>query len=106
MRKREFARYLSVGVTPGGLARILAMEACIVGIRPILPSIPVNIGFVIFTVRQSRFTFSDYLSVIPLKPLALFWGAILVFVGMAYWTAGRRTGNINIVEGMRDDTMI
>lgn len=106
MRKREFARYLSVGVTPGGLARILAMEACIVGIRPILPSIPVNIGFVIFTVRQSRFTFSDYLSVIPLKPLALFGGAILVFVGMAYWTAGRRTGNINIVEGMRDDTMI
>ena len=31
MRKREFARYLSVGVTPGGLARILAMEACILG---------------------------------------------------------------------------
>ena len=82
------------------------MEACIVGIRPILASIPVNIGFVIFTVRQSRFTFCDYLSVIPLKPLALFGGAILVFVGMAYWTAGRRTGNINIVEGMRDDTMI
>ena len=46
------------------------------------------------------------MSVIPLKPLALFGGAILVFVGMAYWTAGRRTGNINIVEGMRDDTMI
>ena len=50
--------------------------------------------------------FRDYLSVIPLKPLALFWGVILVFVGMAYWTAGRRIRDINIVEGMRDDTMI
>ncbi|WP_242828117.1 FtsX-like permease family protein [Enterocloster clostridioformis] len=106
MRKREFARYLSVGVTSKGVARILAMEACIVGLRPVVASIPVNIGFVIFTVRQSRFMFRDYLSVIPLKPLALFWGVILVFVGMAYWTAGRRIRDINIVEGMRDDTMI
>ncbi|MCD7992555.1 MAG: ABC transporter permease, partial [Clostridia bacterium] len=106
MRKREFARYLSVGVTPKGLARILATEACIVGLRPVLASIPVNIGFVIFTVRQSRLMFRDYLAVIPLKPLALFWGVILVFVGMAYWTAGRRINGVNIVEGMRDDTMI
>ena len=42
----------------------------------------------------------------PLKPLVRFGGAIGVFVGRAYWTAGRRKGKIKIVGGMRDETII
>ena len=35
-RKREFARYFAVGLTPKGAAKILAWEAAIVALRPIL----------------------------------------------------------------------
>lgn len=35
-RKREFARYFSVGLSPKGAAKILVWEAAIVAFRPIL----------------------------------------------------------------------
>ena len=42
-RKREFARYFAVGLTPKGAAKVLAWEAAIVALRPILLTIIVNI---------------------------------------------------------------
>lgn len=105
MRRREFARYLSVGFTPGGLAKILAMESCITALKPILISLPFQIMFVLFAVNASRLRLSDYLPVMPLLPMAAFAGAVFLSVGAAYYLAGRKITGLNIVEGLKDDTM-
>lgn len=105
MRRREFARYLSVGFTPGGLVKILAMESCITALKPILISLPFQIAFVIFTVNASKLRLSDYLPVMPLLPMAAFAGAVFLSVGAAYYMAGRKIAGLNIVEGLKDDTM-
>ncbi|WP_294151482.1 ABC transporter permease [uncultured Clostridium sp.] len=105
MRRREFARYLSVGFTPGGLAKILAMESCITALKPILISLPFQIMFVIYAVNASKLRYSDYLPVMPLIPMAAFAGAVFLSVGAAYYMAGRKITGLNIVEGLKDDTM-
>lgn len=105
MRRREFARYLSVGFTPGGLFKILAIESCITALKPILISLPFQIAFVIFTVNVSKLRYSDYLPVMPLIPMAAFAGAVFLSVGAAYYMAGRKIAGLNIVEGLKDDTM-
>lgn len=105
MRRREFARYLSVGFTPGGLAGILAMESCITALKPILISLPFQIMFVVYAVNASKLRYSDYLPVMPLLPMAAFAGAIFLSVGAAYFLAGRKIAGLNIVEGLKDDTM-
>lgn len=105
LRKREFARYLSIGFTPGGLAKILAIEGGIIGLKPILYSLPINILFVIFMINQSEFLYRDYFSVMPLAPLIIFAGLMLLAVGLAYYIAGRKICTTDIVEGLKDDTM-
>lgn len=105
MRRREFARYLSVGFTPGNLAKVLAVESCITALGPILISLPFQIMFVIFSVNASKLRYSDYLPVMPLLPMAAFAGAVFLSVGAAYYMAGRKIAGLNIVEGLKDDTM-
>ena len=105
LRKREFARYLSVGFTTAGLVKILAIEASIIGIKPILISLPFNVLFVIFAVDASELLYRDYFTVMPVGQLAVFAGAVLVSVGLAYYIAGRKLCRTDIVESLKDDTM-
>ena len=60
-RKREFAEYQSIGVTPKSIAKILSIEALVIGVKPILLSIPFNILFILFTTSDNGTTLNEFL---------------------------------------------
>lgn len=76
-RKREFARYLSIGLSPKGMKKILYLEALEISLKPILISLLVNIPFVLWILKQSGVSMESYLKNMPfylifLFPLGLF----------------------------------
>ncbi|WP_195267354.1 ABC transporter permease [Eubacterium sp. 1001713B170207_170306_E7] len=104
-RKREFARYLSVGMTPGGVWRVLSMEALIIGLRPILISLPFNVLFIIFAVNASKLAPAVFIQSMPLIPLAAFAIVVLAAVGLAYAAGGRIICRSAIADTLKDDTL-
>ena len=106
-RKREFARYFAVGLTPKGAAKILAWEAAIVALRPILLTIVVNIPLMALMLDAGGITASDFIAKrLPLTPAILLFAAVIGFVTLAYYLGGKKICNMNLVEVMKDDTMI
>lgn len=105
LRRREFARYQSVGFSTESLWRLLILEAAEAAVRPILISVPVNVLFVLWAVSISPPTIKDYLEVMPVLPLAAFAGSIAVAAGLACFLSGRRIMEADIVESLKDDTL-
>lgn len=105
LRQKEFARYQSIGFSPEGLKKILALEALMLACRPVLICLPFNVLFVAWALSISPPTFLDYLKVMPILPLGLFIGAILAFTTLACYLAGRQILRADIVESLRDDTL-
>lgn len=100
-RKREFARYFAVGLTPKGVAKILAWEAAIVALRPILLTIVINIPLMAWMLDAGGITAGDFIAKrLPLVP------AILLFVALAYYLGGKKICDMNLVEAIKDDTLM
>ncbi len=105
-RKREFARYLSIGVTPEGIRKILRIEALSIAGRPLLITLPVTVLFVIFAVTASYLNLMEFIVQMPLLPVALFILLIFFFVGLAYYIGGKKLFGYNLSEALKDDTMV
>ncbi len=105
-RKREFARYMSVGLTPKELGKMFGIEALVTAVRPILISLPLVLAAVGFLLRSSYMGAGVFLSEAPYIPILLFMLAILAFVALAYYLAWRKVRGINLAEVLRDDTMM
>lgn len=106
-RKREFARYFAVGLTPKGAAKILAHEAAIVALRPILLTIVVNIPLMALMLDAGGITAGDFIAKrLPLIPAILLFVAVIGFVALAYYLGGKKICNMNLVEAIKDDTLM
>lgn len=105
-RKREFARYMSVGLTPGELKKMFCVEALVIAGRPILASIPITVVAVGFLLRASYMELDTFLTEEPFIPILMFMLAIMGCVALAYGLAWRGVRNISLAEVLRDDTMI
>lgn len=106
-RKREFARYFAVGLTPKGAARILAWEAAIVALRPILVTIVVNIPLMALMLDAGGIPAGDFIAKrLPLIPAILLFVSVIGFVALAYYLGGRKICNMNLAETMKDDTLM
>lgn len=105
-RKREFARYFAVGLTPKGAAKIWAWEAAIVALRPILLTIVVNIPLMAFMLDAGGITAGDFIAKrLPLIPAILLFVAVIGLVALAYYLGGKKICNMNLVEVIKDDTL-
>jgi len=105
-RKREFARYFAVGLTPEGAAKILAWEAAIVAFRPILLTIVVNVPLMALMLDAGGITAADFIAKrLPLIPAIALFAAVIGFVALAYYLGGRKICNMNLAEIMKDDTL-
>ena len=101
-RKREFARYFAVGLTPKGAAKILAWEAAIVALRPILLTIVINIPLMAWMLDAGGITAGDFIAKrLPLVPAILLFVAVIGFVALAYYLGGKKICDMNLVEGDR-----
>ncbi len=60
-RKREFARYMSIGMTPESMRKMFWIEALVIAGRPVLITLPITVVFVWLMITASY-----------LNPMAIF----------------------------------
>lgn len=105
-RKREFARYMSVGLMPKELKKMFCIEALVIAVRPILISLPLVIIAVGYMLQTSYMEVGTFMAETSLIAIIIFMLAILGSVALAYYLAWRNVRKICLVEVLRDDTMM
>lgn len=105
-RKREFARYLSVGLTPEQIKKMFCIEALVLAIRPILITLPLSVLAVGYMLKISYLRVGEFLAEAPGCSIALFALSIIGFVALAYAIAWRSMRKIGLAEILKDDTMM
>ena len=105
-RKREFARYMSIGLTPEELRKMFCIEALAIAGRPILITLPPAVLAAGYMLKLSYVEVGEFLAEAPLMPITAFMLAILGAVGLAYFLAWRNVRRISLAEVLRDDTMM
>jgi putative ABC transport system permease protein len=105
-RRREFARYMSVGLTPGGMVKIFIVEALVIAGRPLMITLPITVLFEVFATKASYLKWSEVLPEFPLLPIVCFALLIFAFVALAYYLGGRRLLRCDLNEVLRNDVMI
>lgn len=105
-RKREFARYLSIGLTPQDMRKLFCMEAFVIAGKPLLITLPLTVLFVQFAVTASYLEPMVFWSEAPILPVLLFAAAIAFFVSLAYYMGGKRLLQCNLNDILRDDTLV
>lgn len=105
-RKREFARYISIGMTPKGIRKILWIEAITIAGKPLLITVPLTALFVVFAVKASYLNLAEFMEVLPIGSIIAFIIFIFVFVGLAYYIGGKRLLRCELSEALRDDVFV
>ena len=105
-RKREFARYMSVGMTPQEIRKMFCIEALVIAGRPVLFTIPLAILAVGAMLRRSYLEVSIFIAEAPFISIGAFLFTIWGTVTFAYYLGWKKIRKINLAEVLRDDTMI
>lgn len=106
-RKREFARYFSVGMTATGAAKVLIWEAVIVALRPILLTVLINIPLMAFLLDVGGIPAEEFVARrLPLVPALTFFAGIIGLVSLAYYLGGRKICKMELAETIKDDTQM
>ena len=105
-RKREFARYMSVGMTQGEIKKMFCVEALTIAGRPILITLPFAVITVGYMLKLSYVEVGTFLAEAPLIPIMIFMLAIWGSVAFAYYLGWRNIRKIDLAEVLRDDTMM
>jgi len=105
-RRREFARYITIGLTPRGIWKVLCAEVIITGLKPIFYGLLLNIPIALFALRKSMIPFSDFSRKIPVVPVTVFALVIMLSVILANYIGGRKISKLNLVDTLKNDTML
>lgn len=103
-RKREFAQYMSVGMTPEGMRKMFCIEALVIAGRPLLITLPLTVLSVGFMITASYLNPMEFLVKVPIMPIVLFILAIFGFVSLAYYIGGKRMLNCSLADALRNDS--
>lgn len=104
-RKREFARYMSIGMTPEGMRKMFVVEALVIAGRPVLFTLPISVLFTAFMITASYLNPMEFLTVAPIVPTVLFIIAIFGFVALAYYLGGKKILKCNLIDALQNDYM-
>ena len=105
-RKREFSRYMSIGLTPQEMRKMFCIEAFVIAGKPLLITLPLTVLFVQFAVTESCLDPMVFWSEAPVLPILIFAAAIVLFVALAYYIGGKRLLQCNLNETLQRDTLI
>lgn len=105
-RKREFARYASVGMTPESMRKMFTIEASVIAGRPLIITLPLTVIVVAFMITASYLDPMEFLAKAPLIPILAFILAIFGFVGFAYYIGGKRMLESDLADALRNDIMM
>lgn len=102
-RRRETARYLSVGMTPAQIWKMFCAEALVIACRPVLISLPILLAAVLFFMKMAYLDPALILPRMPVLPIVFFALAVFAFVGLAYYLGGKRLMRMNLADMLRDE---
>lgn len=105
-RRREFAQYLSIGMTPANMRKMFAVEAFVIAGRPIAITLPLTVAAVAFMIGASHLDPKVFLEEAPFLPILVFALLIIIFVSLAYCVGGKRILKCDLNETLKDDTII
>ncbi len=105
-RKREFAQYMSIGLTPQEMRKMFCIEAFVIAGKPLLITLPLTLLFVQFTVTASYLDPMVFWSEAPVLPILIFAAAIVLFVALAYYIGGKRLLQCDLNETLRNDALV
>ena len=105
-RRREAARYLSVGMTPEGVRKMFCVEALVLAGRPVLITLPIAILLTGWFLKTNYLDIGLFLQNAPVMPVLTFILAIFFSVGLAYYLGGRKLLRYSLSEMLRDETML
>ena len=105
-RRREVARYLSVGMTPEGVWKMFCVEALVLAGRPVLITLPIAILLTGWFLKTNYLDIGLFLQNAPVMPVLTFILAIFFSVGLAYYLGGRKLLRYSLSEMLRDETML
>lgn len=105
-RRKEFARYFSVGMPPGGMKKILLTEALIITLRPMILSAIVSVPVTAFALHFALIPVKDFIVQAPVIPILIFALFIFCFVSFAYYLGGKKILRAVIADELRDETVI
>lgn len=105
-RKREFARYMSVGLTPAEIRKMFCVEALVLAGRPIVITLPLAVIAVGYMLNRSYLGVGEFMAEAPLVSILVFMLAILASVALAYALAWQNMRKISLAQVLRDDTMM
>lgn len=105
-RKREFARYISVGLTPEGIRKMFCIEALVIAGGPVLITLPLTIAVMGIIITASYLKPMEFIAVAPVVPILVFVLAVFGFVALAYFLGGKKVIKVSLTDALRDDTMM
>lgn len=105
-RKREFARYMSVGITPAGMGKIFCIEALVVAGRPVITASIFTIGLVAVMIKASCLEPAEFIKAAPAAPILFFLFTIFGCIALAYYLGARRVLASSLAEALKDDRMM
>ena len=105
-RKREFAQYMSIGLTPQEMRKMFCIEAFVIAGKPLLITLPLTVLFVQFAVTASYLDPMVFWLEAPILPILIFAAAIVLFVALAYYIGGKRLLQCDLIETLRNDALI
>jgi putative ABC transport system permease protein len=104
LRRREIAMLRSVGLTPGGLRRMLRYESLFYGLTALLFGLPIGIALSVFIYNQfngvSTFAFS-----LPWGAILASIAGILAIVFATMMVSGAMIRNDNIVDTIKEENL-
>ena len=105
-RKREFAGYMSIGLTPQEMRKMFCIEAFVIAGKPLLITLPLTVLFVQFAVTASCLDPMVFWSEAPILPILIFAAVIVLFVALAYYIGGKRLLQCDLNETLQNDALI
>lgn len=105
-RRREFAQYMSVGMTTESMKKLFCIEALVIAGRPIVIAAPLTVAAMAFLIRASHLEPVEFLAEAPMIPIVLFMLSVFGFVGLAYFIGGRRMLRCSLADALRNENMI
>ena len=105
-RRREVARYLSVGMTPCSVGKMFFVEALVLAGRPALITLPLAALIVAWFLKTSYLDAGLFIRHAPVVPVLLFLAAIFAFVGLAYYLGARKLLRCSLTELLRDESAV
>lgn len=102
-RKKEFARYYSLGISQNGMRKILFSEALIISLRPLCLSVLLNIPVLAWALNTASISINEFLKKAPYIPIISFSLVVFLLVGFAYYLIGRQLCKDDIITTLKDE---